>query len=272
MRVQITLALAMLASAAPSCGAGTPEEDLLDAIRRSDAPAVKALLDRGVPVDSRYRYDRTALSFAADRGNLEIVTLLLDRGARVDAKDSYYKMTPLTSAAMKGHAEIVRLLLARSAPEAAASALLSGIFGGKPAIVAVALAAGKFSPRDLSYALAVAEKGGSAEAAALLRQAGAVPPPKAEFAPTPETLARYSGTYRSADDEAQLAVVAGVLTATLRSTGRPSQLAAIDAQRFEASAPGVTVEFLLEGERVIGLALASIGSVTSFERVAAVKP
>ena len=65
---------------------GTPEEDLLEAIRQSDVAAVKKLLDAGVSANAKYRYDRSALSFAADRGNAEIVTLLLDRARRSTRK------------------------------------------------------------------------------------------------------------------------------------------------------------------------------------------
>ena len=47
--------------------AATPD-DLLDAVRRGDLAGVRAALDAGVPVDAPFRYERTALSFAADRG------------------------------------------------------------------------------------------------------------------------------------------------------------------------------------------------------------
>src|SRR5262245_6647766 len=88
-------ALALPMAVAAPLVAGTREEALLDAVRKSDAAAVKALLDEGVPVDTKFRYDRTALSFAADRGDVAIVKLLLDRGADVDALDTFYKNTAL---------------------------------------------------------------------------------------------------------------------------------------------------------------------------------
>ena len=106
--------LVLLALSAPA-GAATPD-DLLDAVRRGDLAGVKAALDAGVPVDAPFRYERTALSFAAARGNLEIVRLLLDRGADPDKKDTFYGATPISSAINEGHASIVRLLLERGAP------------------------------------------------------------------------------------------------------------------------------------------------------------
>jgi len=58
--------LAVLAFAAPALAA-TPDE-LLDAVRRGDLAGVRAALDGGVAADTPFRYERTALSFAADRG------------------------------------------------------------------------------------------------------------------------------------------------------------------------------------------------------------
>jgi Ankyrin repeats (3 copies) len=265
--MRFPLAIAVLMAAVAAASAGTPEEDLLEAIRQSDVPAVRKLLEGGVSANAKYRYDRSALSFAADRGNAEIVTLLLDRGAAVDAKDTYYKMTPVSSAAMKGNADVLRLLLARATPAARADALVPALFGGKAGVLPVVLASTPFSPRDLSYALALAERAGNADAAAALKAAGAVPPPKADFKTDPATLARYAGLYRGADDEARIAVNEGVLTATMKNGGRTIPLSAIDVRTFEAAAPGVTVEFVVDGERVLALLAASFGKVERFERV-----
>ena len=69
--------VALLALAAP-LRAATPD-DLLEAERRGDVGAVKAALDAGIPVDTPFRYDRTALSFAAGH-SVEIVKLLLYAG------------------------------------------------------------------------------------------------------------------------------------------------------------------------------------------------
>jgi ankyrin repeat protein len=259
--------------AATAMQAATREEELLDAVRKGDAAAVKALLDQGVPVDTKFRYDRTALSFAADRGHVEIVKLLLERGADPDAADSFYHQTPLASAAYKGNAEVVRILLERS-KQGVGSALLGAIFAGKPEVVDVVLATGRVSTRDLSYALEVAAKNAEAgDIAERLRKAGATPPPPADKTVDPAVLGRYAGRYReeNGNEEFTLAVTEGALTATFG--GRTFKLGAIDAQHFRNSeAIGVTLEMRQEGERVVGATVAQIGSETRYVRVEEAKP
>jgi len=267
MKIRMQIALLALAMGAASALAGTPEEDLLEAIRQSDVAAVRKLLEAGVSANAKYRYDRSALSFAADRGNVEIVTLLLDRGADAGAKDTYYKMTALSAAAMKGNADVVRLLLARR-PQDAGSALSGAVFGKKPEVVAAVLATAKPSARDLSYLLEAADRVGSSEAAALLRQAGAVAPPPATFAVPPEKLARYAGVYRADEEDLRVTLAEGALTATYKSSGYATPLAAIDERLFlQKNAMGMTLAFQLEGDRVVALEAASVGQVTRFERV-----
>jgi hypothetical protein len=260
-------ALALLMSA--SLAAGTREDALLDAVRKSDAAAVKALLDEGVPVDTRFRYDRTALSFAADRGDVAIVKLLLDRGADPDAVDSFYHQSIAGFAARKGNVEVLRLLLARSTKSIGA-ALLGAIFGQKPESLDAVLATGRVSARDLSYALEAAEKfqAESGDMPARLRKAGAAPPPKADAVVDSATLARYAGRYRETNGtgELMLAVAEGALQ--LKAGERTFKLGAIDSRRFQnLEMVGVTYEIRLEGDRVVGATATEIGSEMEYVRV-----
>jgi ankyrin repeat protein len=85
-------------------------EELLAAVKRSDAAAVKSLIAKGADVNAKTNYDATPLHFAADRGNLEVVKALVEAGANVEAKDTFYKFTPVTMAMMHQRKEVVAYL------------------------------------------------------------------------------------------------------------------------------------------------------------------
>ena len=57
----------------------------------------------------------TALMLAAMKDHTEVVKLLLEKGAEVNAKESTDSATALMMAANNGHAEVVKLLLEKSA-------------------------------------------------------------------------------------------------------------------------------------------------------------
>jgi hypothetical protein len=267
------IALLMLAAAPAAALAGPPEDDLLEAVRKGDVAAVRATLDRGAAVDAKYRYDRTALSFAADRGQLDVVTLLLERGADPDVEDTFYHNTAMGWAATKGHVEVVRALLARSR-KSPAGALLAAMFGNQPAAFDAILASGRVSARDQSYLLQAAEKNASAAIAEILRARGVALPPPANATIEPALLARYAARYRNEADEKEelrLTVADGRLVGEFG--GRSFPLDAIDATHFQHPvAPGVTLEVLLEGERVAGAVVTEIGSEERYRRVEEAKP
>uniref|UniRef100_UPI003AACCFB2 ankyrin-2b n=1 Tax=Centroberyx gerrardi TaxID=166262 RepID=UPI003AACCFB2 len=73
------------------------------------------LLNRGAAVDFTARNGITPLHVASKRGNTNMVRLLLDRGSQIDAK-TRDGLTPLHCAARSGHDAAVELLLERGAP------------------------------------------------------------------------------------------------------------------------------------------------------------
>ncbi|XP_055577297.1 ankyrin-3 isoform X10 [Falco biarmicus] len=73
------------------------------------------LLNRGAAVDFTARNDITPLHVASKRGNANMVKLLLDRGAKIDAK-TRDGLTPLHCGARSGHEQVVEMLLDRGAP------------------------------------------------------------------------------------------------------------------------------------------------------------
>jgi outer membrane protein assembly factor BamB len=106
LMVLLTAMLSMIQVTAPPS-----VEDLFDAARRGDRARVLQLLDAGVDVNAKGRYNTTALFFAADKGHLEVVRLLVERGADVNVADTFYKFRAIDMARSNGYAEIVKYLL-----------------------------------------------------------------------------------------------------------------------------------------------------------------
>jgi ankyrin repeat protein len=101
MKTLIVLAAVLALAQAPPL---TKAEQLQDAARKGDAAAVKKLLDEGVDVNTKFRYGATAIFYACDHAHVEVVKVLLDKGADLTMKDTFYGFTPLmlaTSPAQK---------------------------------------------------------------------------------------------------------------------------------------------------------------------------
>ena len=245
--------------------AGQIENELLNAIRKSDVAGVKSLLAQGVNVNTTYRYDRTPLSFACDRGNVEIVKLLLDAGATVNAKDSFYGATPLTWASSKGYVEIVGMLLERGAT--GKDGVLVGAAGeGNTEMTRMVLKSGGLEAEILSIALGKAVNHQHMEIVELLKSAGATPQPPADFQVDAGTLNLYAGTYRhESGREMTLSVKEGKL-----SIGGQSFLGAVDKLTFRLMEDnGVTIVLNLVGDHVVSLTVRQVGESSVFKRVEA---
>ena len=91
------------------------DEKLFEAARRGDLNEVRDALRQGADPTARAERGHTPLHAAALEGHAEVVGLLIDAGADVNARTSGTKTTPLHSAAGGGHAEVARLLLEHGA-------------------------------------------------------------------------------------------------------------------------------------------------------------
>ena len=76
---------------------------------------VKLLLDRGANVEARNDRGETPLLKAARSNHIEMVKLLLKTGAEIDAKAG--SATPLHTAISRGHQDMVELLRKHGAKE-----------------------------------------------------------------------------------------------------------------------------------------------------------
>jgi ankyrin repeat protein len=270
--------LLLLLLAWPALGQSPPaaskEDALLAAIRRSDAAAVKQLIADGANVNHKFRYDRMPLSFAADRGHLDIVKMLLEAGADVNARDSFYNATALDWALEKSHVEIVRLLLEKGAG-GREQALVTAARRGRLELVKMLLALGGLKDESLSNALDAAERAKRVEVAAALREAGAKPLPRPDFPVDAQTLARYAGAFRSETPgapELSFTVKDGKLTGGVPGQ-QPITLGAFDAVTFTAlETSGIRITFKVEDGRCTGLHLKQGGFEAHYKRVEDKKP
>jgi ankyrin repeat protein len=252
--------------------AQTPKQELNDqfweAVRKGDLALVTSLLDKGADVNAKFRYGTTALFKAAERGYLEIVKLLLARGADASVKDTFYGATAMTWALENGHADVVSALLEKD-PGSVNDVLMTGVRGGKTALVKVALARGDVKPETLTAALVLAnDDKDHAEIADMLKKAGAVAPPELDAA----LLQSYVGKYKDeAGTEIAITLTNGRLFAV--PTGqRPFALMAVNNTTFRPVAfDGIVVSFKLEAGNITSLELKRGQVTTQMKRVTEAK-
>jgi ankyrin repeat protein len=98
-----------------SCPWSGPGYNLSMASRYGNLNEVQKLLDEGADVNWTNECGCTALYYACFKGHVEVVQLLLDRGAQMDIQDDSDGTTSLMMAIQFGHVEVVKLLLDRGA-------------------------------------------------------------------------------------------------------------------------------------------------------------
>uniref|UniRef100_A0A9L0T948 Ankyrin repeat, SAM and basic leucine zipper domain containing 1 n=1 Tax=Equus caballus TaxID=9796 RepID=A0A9L0T948_HORSE len=120
------------------------------ALTAGDVALVEELLDSGISVDSSFRYGWTPLMYAASVSNVDLVRVLLDRGAKASF-DKDKQTILITACSARGSEEqilkCVELLLSRNAdPNVACRRLMTPIMyaarDGHPQVVALLVAHG----------------------------------------------------------------------------------------------------------------------------------
>ena len=226
-------------------------DQLYEAVRRSDPAAVTSLLDKGADVNAKFRYGATALFKAAERGNAEVVKILLARGADVTVKDTFYGATAMSWALGGGHVDVVAALLDKH-PASASEVLMTGLTDDKPEFAKLALTKGALDKDVLTSALAFVTANKNTEMVDLLKKAGAVPPPEVNKT----ILESYVGKYKSEQGlEITFSLPEGVLTAVVTGQ-RPLQMLAIDETTFRPMViQSIRVRFKVEAGKVTGMEL-----------------
>jgi len=187
------LVVTALLLAASTASASTK---LIEAVKRGDAAAVRALIAQKTPVNNINAPDTdgsTALHWAVQRDDVALVDMLLAAGADVKAA-TRYKITPLSLACTNGNARVVdRLLKAGADPngtsEEGQTALMTASLTGKPDAVRLLLEAGAsvnaVEPYKGQTALMWAASEGNASAAEILIAHGADVKAKSKGGSTP---------------------------------------------------------------------------------------
>jgi hypothetical protein len=244
----------------------TLNDELITAARKSNVEAVKTLLAKGADANAKTEYGATPLFFACDRGNVEIVKLLLAAGADIDARDTFYKSTPISWAVQRDQAEVVKLLVEKK-PAGKESTTAMAVNMGQVKTVEALLGLGDFKPESLTLWLTISEKNGNKDVAEALKKAGAKPKLKNEYKVDVALLPLYVGTFRAADgDSIVMSVKDGKLIGT--SQGRSYTAVGTAQHQFELEeAPGYTLIFNFEGEKVVSIRIKEPGSESIYKRV-----
>src|SRR5215467_5690321 len=143
-RLVLGLVVASLLSASPGFPAGSTK--LIDAVKRGDAKAIRALIAQHADVNAPDPDGSTALHWAAQRDDIATAELLIGAGANVKAA-TRYKITPLSLACTNGDAALIdRLLKAGADPNATSeegqTALMTASLTGKPEAVKLLIETG----------------------------------------------------------------------------------------------------------------------------------
>lgn len=87
---------------------------LMVASSRGHLNVVILLLEKGAPIDFQDEYGKSALMVSSENGRYDVVELLLDKGTCIDLKDKFGK-SALMVASKNWHYRVVDLLLGRGA-------------------------------------------------------------------------------------------------------------------------------------------------------------
>src|SRR5215468_7705565 len=113
-RSAVRLFISMVLLGALTLNAAAPELSLVDAVKTGDAKAARTLLARKVDVNKPEADGTTALHWAVENDDLDLVTALLQAGAKSQVANRN-GITSLHLAATNGNARIIERLIAAGA-------------------------------------------------------------------------------------------------------------------------------------------------------------
>ena len=263
----IVFLIVHLVLAGPS---GDRADELIAAAKKGDADMVEALLAKGANVNAKNEYGATALTFAADKGHLAVIKVLLQNKADVNIRDTFYKATPLDWAFMRKHVDVIKVLVEAGASGAEAG-LRSAAAAGQRDVVQAILDTNKLKEADLTKALAATPEKHAA-IAEMLNKAGAKAAAKTDVVVDAKTLASYVGTYRGERDAEYKVTMADGKLALRFGAGGSLSIKAIDKTSFVTADSDTTITFDSAGEgKATSFTLKTASTKAIFKRVADAK-
>ncbi len=130
---------------------GEQQVKYTEALRDGNVKLVKKMLDSGVDVNEKF-FAWSAIQVAANKGQLSVVKLLVQKGADVNYQHPMTKMTAFHLAAYENYPELVKFLAANGAD-------LSLKLRGDVSIVRAVRDAGNPKMAELLVSLGVSEDG-----------------------------------------------------------------------------------------------------------------
>ncbi len=263
MRVVVWLAAVLTLQPAQQSGA-----DLLEAARTGDRARVAALLDAGISINTANKYGVSALGFAAERGHAELVRLLVERGADVNVRETFYGSLPVDMALRGGRLDIAVYLLEHQS-QGAVTVLNTAIRRRDARAVKVALDTKQADAAALAAASALAQDGDPAIAAMVKAAADATPAKPAAAITLATTLLRsYEGNYQNAATGASVRIALDGSRLTLSAEGQPTlRLQPVEERRFIADeTPDLNVVLGGRGGIIERLSIVRGSSSVRYER------
>ena len=232
----------LILTLAASLSAADLNEELLTAARTGDVASIKALLDKGASIETTTSYGQTPLFVAAMNGHGQAVELLLEKGAKSNVRDTFYKASMLNFVLSRKHFGVAKTLIEKGSGNADEN-LMAAAGSGRPELVQAVLDKGKPSQAalDKTYEMALAQKG--PEIAEQLKKAGAQPPaPGVEV--DAKVLASYVGTYKNDQFPLDIKVFLKEGKLAMQATGQPDFVPkAKSPTAFEFAPARIEVEF-----------------------------
>jgi hypothetical protein len=182
-------------AAAVALFAADVNDDLLNAARKGDLDTVKALIEKGAAVEAKTPYGQTPLYLAAMSGHQAVVQFLLDKGAKTDVTDTFYKASVLDFVLERKHYAVAKTIIAKGNDKADED-LKAVADAGQADLVQAVLDKGKPSQPVLDSAYEGALTGNKKDIADLLKKAGANEPAPPVVVDA-KVLESYTGTFKT---------------------------------------------------------------------------